>query len=166
MGFSPVRLNLNKSCEYITFLYSPNTMIKSEEETLISPIRYQEPWVSVIKRKTWSLHLPCLMLKKCLHCEKWTWRGDNEIPGELGTLWRYPATPDTFSRFTGNNITKYTRNNYLIFSSAIFHVALFYFNLRVKVFCCTNDSTEQFWTGEDEIIAVLMPFIFLLEGIT
>lgn len=144
----PFSLNLNKSCECITFLYSPNTMIKSEEETLISPRRYQEPWVLVIKRKTWSLHLPCLMLKKCLHCEKWTCRGDNEVPGELGTLQRYPATPDTFSWIIGNNIIKSTRNNYLIFSSAIYHLALFYFHLRVQIFCCRNDSTGQFWTGE------------------
>lgn len=118
----PVSLSLNKSCECITFLYSPNTMIKSEEETLISPRRYQEPWVSVNKHKTWSLHLPCLMLKKCLHCEKWTCRGDNEIPGELAT-WKHPAKPDTFSWIIGNNIIKST-GNYLIFSNAI--LALLY----------------------------------------
>lgn len=138
-------VNLNKSCECITFLYSPNSVIKSEDETLISPRRYQEPWVSVIKCKTWSLHLPCLMLKKCLHCEKWTCRGDNEIPGGLGTLRRYSVTPDTFSWIIGNNIIKSTCNNYLIFCSAIFHLALFYsFNLWVQIFCCRNYSDEQF----------------------
>lgn len=118
-GF-PVSLNLNKSCECITFLYSPNTMIKSEEETLISPRRYQEPWVLVIKRKTWSLHLPRLMLKKCLHCEKWTCRGDNEIPGDLGTLRRYPVMPDTFSWITGNNIIKSTRTQLFNFQQCHF----------------------------------------------
>lgn len=150
----PVSLKVNKSCECITFLYSPKTTIKSEEETLISPRRYQEPWVSVIKCKTWSLHLLCLMLKKCLHGEKWTCKGDNEIPGGLGTLRRYPAMPDTFSWIIGNNIIKSTHNDcrYLIFSSAIFHLPLFYFNLWVQIFCCRNYSTEQFWTGKGKII--------------
>lgn len=61
--------------------------------------------------------------RKCLLCEKWKYREDNEIPRDWGTLQRSLGMPDAFHWTRRNNIIKLQCNNDLILVGFIFHRA-------------------------------------------
>lgn len=133
------------------------------------------PWVLVFipppkkkrKRKKILVTLSSLCnARKCLLCEKWKYREDNEIPRDWGTLQRSLGMPDAFHWTRRNNIIKLQCNNDLILVGFIFHRAsncvFVCVCVRVQIFGCKNNN--QFndsvaWTVVTSLTAAQVPFM-------